>query len=302
MSSYPLYIETFEKGELKEKVEKGIEILRTCTLCPRECKKNRLENEKGTCNVGRYPIVSSYFPHHGEEAPLRGRFGSGTIFFSECNLRCVFCQNYEISHLGEGEKVSPQKLSDMMMTLQYLKCHNINFVTPTHVVPQILEALLIAIEKGLKLPIVYNSGGYDNVETIKLLDGIVDIYMPDIKFMDSEYSKRYMNASDYPEKVKLSLKEMHRQVGNLEIGDDGVAKRGLLVRHLVMPGGIQNTKIAMKFLSEEISPDTYVNIMFQYRPCGEAYKYKEINTMPDYIDFSNAMKDAKDEGIWRFDR
>lgn len=236
-------------------------MLRECRLCPRECGVDRLSDEKGYCRTGRKAMVASFNPHFGEEAPLVGKSGSGTIFFSSCNLRCSFCQNYEISHLREGAEVEARDLAAIMIQLASTGCHNINLVTPTHVVPQILEALSLAVENGLALPMVYNCGGYEKVETLKLLRGIVDIYMPDFKFWDSGWAERYCNAPDYREKAVSALKEMHKQVGDLEIDENGIAQRGLLARHLVMPREIAGTKEVMEFISREISPNTYVNVM-----------------------------------------
>ncbi|RMD59205.1 MAG: radical SAM protein, partial [Nitrospirae bacterium] len=287
----PLYIETYKKGILKDRIKEALNILEQCTLCPRECKVDRINGKRGVCRTGRLAMVSSYGPHFGEESPLVGVGGSGTIFFTNCNLLCVFCQNYEISHLGEGYEVDDKELANIMLELQKRGCHNINFVTPSHVVAQILEALPYAIEGGLNIPLVYNTSGYDALHTLKLLDGIIDIYMPDIKFFDPEVSKRYCKAPDYPEVVKRAVKEMHRQVGDLIIDENGLAVRGLLVRHLVMPEKKASTEEIMRFIAEEISKDTYINIMDQYRPCGEAYKYKELSrpiTRGEYIEAVNA--------------
>ncbi len=295
------YVRSLRDGTLRLKVETARELLRDCCVCARECRVNRLEGELGFCGIGAKALVSSAHPHFGEESPLVGSRGSGTIFFTSCNLKCVFCQNYEISHLMEGQEVSAEALADLMLGLQRMGCHNINFVTPSHVVPQILEALLPAAEKGLKVPLVYNTGGYDSVETLKLLDGVVDIYMPDLKFMDSRPSELLMNAPDYPEVVKDAIKEMHRQVGDLQTNELGVATRGLLVRHLVMPQGLANTRAAMGFLAREISASTYVNVMSQYRPCGRAMEYSETNRSLNRDEYVEAIKIAEVEGITRLD-
>ena len=297
----PSYISLFETGELERRVKKAIQLLERCTLCPRRCAVNRLKGEKGFCRTARKAIVASYNPHFGEEAPLVGKYGSGTIFISSCNLLCSFCQNYEISHLMEGVEVEAEQLAYMMLDLQNMGCHNINFVTPTHVVPQILEALLIAVKEGLNVPLVYNSGGYDNKETIELLEGIFDIYMPDFKFWDSKWSKRYMNAPDYRERAIESIKEMHRQVGDLIINKDGIAERGLIIRHLVMPNGIAGTENIMKFIAEELSPNTYVNIMDQYRPCGKAVDDPIINRMITAKEYREAIEYAHKAGLKRLD-
>jgi len=264
----PVYREAYDKGVLQERIERALSWMRKCTLCPRMCKVDRLNNERGRCLIGRYAVVASYGPHFGEESPLVGQKGSGTIFFAGCNLGCIFCQNYDISHTSDGYVVSAVQLADIMLELQRMGCHNINFVTPSHVIPQILESLPYAVEKGLSVPLVYNSSGYDRVSALKLLDGIVDIYMPDFKFWDSSLSKRWCDAEDYPDRAKAALKEMHRQVGDLVI-ENGLAKRGLLVRHLVMPGCLDDTKQILRFVAQEISPNTYINIMDQYRPMGE---------------------------------
>ncbi|RLB10083.1 MAG: radical SAM protein [Deltaproteobacteria bacterium] len=297
----PSYIELFEKGELEKKAQKAIKLLENCKICPRECGVNRIKGEKGFCRTGRKAIVASYNPHFGEEAPLVGKNGSGTIFISSCNLLCSFCQNYEISHLMEGVEVEAEQIAYMMLELQNMGCHNINFVTPTHVVPQILEALLIAVKQGLNIPLVYNSGGYDKKETIKLLDGVFDIYMPDFKFWDSKWAKKYMNASDYRERAKEAIKEMHRQVGDLVVNEEGIAVRGLIIRHLVMPNGIAGTEHIMKFIAEEISKNTYVNIMDQYRPCGKAVEDPIINRMITVEEYREAIEFAKKAGLKRLD-
>ena len=253
----------------------------------------------GICRTGRYARVSSYFPHHGEEDCLRGWNGSGTIFFSWCNLRCVFCQNYDISHRGEGVEVHPERLARMMLHLQSLGCHNINFVTPEHVVPQVLEALVIAVEGGLRLPIVYNTSAYDSMESLRLLDGVVDIYMPDFKIWDPEKAHRYLKARDYPEVARRVIKEMHRQVGVLKFDEHGLAKRGVLVRHLVMPGDVAGTEHILRFLAAEVAPDTYVNIMAQYYPAGmvSSERYPEINRRITSQEYWRAIRLAEELGL-----
>ncbi len=297
----PSYITLYNSGELTERIKKANEALKECQLCPRRCKVNRLAGEKGICKTAELPIVSNYSPHFGEESPLVGRYGSGTIFITNCNLGCIFCQNYEISHLGEGNEVSLKRFTEMMLRLQDMGCHNINFVTPTHVVPQILAALPIAIEGGLNVPLVYNTGGYDLVETLKLLDGVFDIYMPDFKFADSAVSTRFCKAKDYPEIAKAAIKEMHRQVVDLIINEEGIAESGLLIRHLVMPEGLAGTRKVMKFLAAEISKNTYVNIMDQYHPCGQAHKYPSIDRSITSEEYQEAVKIAHEEGIERLD-
>ncbi len=295
----PAYLESFTKGTLKEKAETGRSILQSCMLCPRECAVNRLSGETGICKTAQTAIVASYHPHFGEEAPLVGTNGSGTIFFAYCNLLCNFCQNYDISYFGYGRHVSAEELAGIMLSLQDEGCHNINFVTPTHVVPQILSALEIAAGKGLSLPLIYNTGAYDNVETLELLDGIIDIYMPDFKFWYPETAKMTCRAPDYPEKACLSLKEMHRQVGDLIVDKSGIARSGLLIRHLVMPGNIAGTPEIMSFIAKEISPESYVNIMPQYRPCGEADKIKELARYPSEKEIQEALESAVKAGLGR---
>ena len=297
----PAYINLYKTGKLLERIEKAQNLLKACQICPRRCKVNRLENKVGVCKVGRLPKVSSYNPHFGEESPLVGMHGSGTIFITSCNLGCVFCQNYEISHQGEGFEVSSERFAQMMIELQNMGCHNINFVTPTHVVPQILEALLIAVREGLKIPLVYNTGGYDLVETLELLEGVFDIYMPDFKFSNSEVAARLCKARDYPQVAMKAIKEMHRQVGDLVVDERGIAERGLIVRHLIMPNGLAGTRKVMQFLAQEISSNTYVNIMDQYRPCGLAHKYPEINRRISLEEFETALQIAREEGIYRLD-
>jgi putative pyruvate formate lyase activating enzyme len=297
----PVYVSALKDGKLQEKIDQAKEMLRECTICPRNCEVNRLEGEAGFCKVGERAIVSSANPHFGEEAPLVGSGGSGTIFMTSCNLKCVFCQNYEISHLMEGQEVDTDTLGGLMIGLQRLGCHNINFVTPSHVVLQILEAVKWAAEGGLRVPLVYNSGGYDSVETLRLLDGVIDIYMPDLKFMDPRISKELMNAPDYPEVARAAIIEMHRQVGDLQINEKGIAARGLLVRHLVMPDDLAETRKAMRFLATEVSTNTYVNIMNQYRPCGRAHEYPKLDRSVTRAEYLDAINSARQEGIERLD-
>ncbi|WP_286974433.1 radical SAM protein [Acetomicrobium sp. UBA5826] len=285
--------------KLSERLEKALEISSNCELCPRKCHVNRLKDEKSFCKTGRNAIVSSYGPHFGEEKVLVGRFGSGTIFFTHCNLACVFCQNYDISQLGKGNEVSAQELADIMLELQRMGCHNINLVSPTHCVAQILEALLIAFEEGLKIPIVYNTGGYDSVDTLKLLDGIVDIYMPDIKYGDDERGMRYSSAPNYFSVAKSAVKEMHRQVGDLKTDDSGIAVKGLLVRHLVLPNDLAGTEKVMEFLATEISTETFVNIMDQYHPLYKAKQYPELSRSINRAEFQRAVKIARKHSIHR---
>jgi len=297
----PSYIDLYKKGDLAERVEVALSRLAECKLCPRQCGVNRLEGEKGFCKTGRKAIVASYNAHFGEESPLVGQYGSGTIFMSSCNLLCSFCQNFEISHFREGREVEPEQMAAMMLALAQRGCHNINFVTPTHVIPQILEALLVAVREGLRVPLVYNTSGYDEVGSIELLEGIFDIYMPDFKFWDPKWAERYCHAPDYPEKARTAIKEMHRQVGDLVIDDRGIAQRGLLIRHLVMPNNIAGTKEIMQFIATELSPNTYVNVMDQYRPCGMAYEDEFINRRLTGQEFRSATQAAKKAGLTRLD-
>jgi putative pyruvate formate lyase activating enzyme len=298
----PLYLETYRRGLLKEKIAAASDILNQCTLCPRNCRVDRHHGERGLCRTGDQPVTSSFGPHFGEEDPLVGSRGSGTIFFTNCNLYCIFCQNYEISHGGEGEEVSFADLAAMMLNLQQRGCHNINFVTPSHQVYQILEGLSLAIEGGLKVPLVYNTGGYDALETLRLLDGVIDIYMPDFKFWDPAVAGELCQAGDYPEIARQALAEMHRQVGDLVVDEDGVARRGLLVRHLVLPDEMSGTKEIMQFLALEISPHTYVNVMGQYRPCGRASEHASLRKFLTAPEHAEALRLAREAGLTRLDR
>lgn len=299
----PAYVRTHAADGLRPKIDAALALLESCRLCPRECGVNRLEDEFAVCRSGRRARVSSCFPHGGEEDVLRGRNGSGTIFFSWCNLRCVFCQNSDISQQGGGNEAGPTELAGMMIRLQGMGCHNINFVTPEHVVPQILEALPLAIDAGLRIPLVYNTSGYDGLETIRLLDGIVDIYMPDFKFWDPENCRKYLIARDYRDTVVHTMTEMHRQVGDLRVDERGVALRGVLVRHLVMPGMLDDSRRIMEFLAG-LSSDTYVNLMGQYRPAWKVRttdRFPEINRLPTSADIEQALAAAREAGLWRFD-
>lgn len=298
----PAYLALYRSGELAERVAKAQQMLADCRVCPRNCGVNRLVGETAVCKIGRYAVVSSYFPHMGEEDCLRGWNGSGTIFFSMCNLRCVFCQNYDISQLKFGVEVTPQQLAAMMLQLQEMGCHNINCVTPEHVVPQMLEGLLIAVEGGLRLPIVYNTSAYDALDSLYLLNGIVDIYMPDFKLWNVDKALKYLKAKDYPAVARQVIVEMHRQVGVLKLDEHGLAKRGVLVRHLVMPGMLDETDAIMQFLAT-LSPDTYVNLMAQYYPSGKVTRttYSEINRCVGHSEFREAQASARAAGIRRLD-
>jgi len=296
-----VYLETHRSGRLAEKIRRGQRWLKRCTLCPRMCRVDRMAGEKGYCRTGRAAVVASYGPHYGEEQPLVGRRGSGTIFFSHCNLFCLFCQNFDISHGGAGTPVSAEQLAAMMLELQAQGCHNINFVTPTHVVVQLLEALPLAVEMGLKIPLVYNCGGYERVPALRLLDGVVDIYMPDFKFWEGQVAEELCAAPDYPERARLAVREMYRQAGDLQLDSAGVAERGLLVRHLVMPGGLAGTPAVMAFLATEISRNTYVNVMDQFHPCGRARKLPHLARRITSREFAEALDSARQAGLWRLD-
>lgn len=303
----PSYLALHRKGILRERVAAARQLLRICSVCPHACRVNRLAGELGTCRVGAKARVASFGPHFGEESPLVGQHGSGTIFFEGCNLRCIFCQNHDISHIDRQGDASPQAVDEaglaaIMLDLQAQGCHNINLVTPTHVVPQILAALPLAIEQGLHLPLVYNSSGYDHPQTLLLLDGIVDIYMPDCKFWTGQAAARYTNAADYPAVMQEALQEMHRQVGDLRIDQGGLAWRGLLVRHLVMPGLLAETRGVLEFLAREIGPATYVNIMDQYHPCHDAYSDGTINRPLHQDEYASALAMAEEAGIRRLDQ
>ena len=298
----PSYIRAYEKGWLKQKAAKARNLLQSCRLCPRKCGVDRLAGETGFCNTAKFAWVSSYSPHFGEEEPLVGTHGSGTIFFTHCNLLCLFCQNFEISHRGAGQEATDDDLAGIMLALQNQGCHNINFVTPSHVVPQILAAVEVAVQHGLNVPLVFNTGGYDRVATLKLLEGVFDIYMPDFKFWDSQVAENNCQAGDYPEMARRALAEMHRQVGDLQIDDAGIARRGLLIRHLVLPGGRAGTRDIMRFIARKISPASYVNVMSQYRPCGRAAEVKGLESHLAPGDYKNAVRAATEEGITRLDQ
>ena len=309
MDTYePKYISTYREGELHTRAALALKELEDCCACPRNCHVNRLQEKARVCNSGRYAVVSSAFPHFGEEDCLRGCNGSGTIFFGMCNLRCVFCQNWDISQRSAGSEHTAEEIADLMLTLQHRGCHNINFVTPEHVVPQLIEAMAAAVPRGLNVPVVYNTGAYDSVESLKLLDGLVDVYMPDFKFFNYESSRAYLKAKDYPERAREAIKEMHRQVGDLCFGSDGLARRGLLVRHLVMPNHSDDAAQIFEWLAHEISPDTYINIMGQYRPLhlvGASVsrgKYDGINRPPSGKELKAAHEAARQAGLWRFDQ
>jgi putative pyruvate formate lyase activating enzyme len=298
---------TLDRAELGRRVEAAVAMLADCRACPRDCGVNRLEDKWAACKTGRYAVVGSYFPHFGEEDCLRGWRGSGTIFFSHCNLRCVFCQNYDISQAikaGRGTGGStPDQLAGMMLELQRSGCHNINFVTPEHVVPQVIEAVAAAVEKGLCVPLVYNTSAYDSLESIAHLEGLVDIYMPDFKYWTAEQSRTYMMAENYPDAARAAIKAMHDQVGPLVFDDDGLARRGLLIRHLVMPRGLDETRAILEWISSELGPETYVNLMDQYYPAGKvsSERYSEINRHVSKAEFLEAQQIARGLGLRRLD-
>lgn len=292
---YPSYLDASSDGRLTNLSQKAYRMLESCAICPRKCKINRLKNETGFCKTGLLPKVCSFMAHHGEEPPISGKRGSGTIFFSHCNMRCLYCQNYEFSQLGQGKEVEFEELADIMLQLQGAGCHNINLVTPTHIMPQILKSLEIAISKGLNLPIVYNTGGYELAHIIKLLDGIVDIYLPDMRYGNPEAAEKYSSCSDYPLYNREAVKEMHRQVGIAKIDQEGIITRGLIIRHLVLPNNLAGTDKVMEFIAKNLSPDTYISLMSQYIPYYKALKEKELSrriTPEEYDAAKNLMHDC----------
>lgn len=298
----PGYLELQDRGILQERIEAAYGLLEVCRLCPRRCGVNRLKGEeRGFCRSGALPIVSSYGPHFGEERPLVGLRGSGTIFLTHCNLGCVFCQNYDISHEGHGREISLDRLADLMVELQAEGCHNLNFVTPTHFSAQILAALPQAIAGGLNLPLVYNCGGYESLEALGLLEGVFDLYMPDLKFANSQIGLAYCAVPDYFEVARAALKEMHRQGGDLRMDERGIAQRGLLVRHLVLPNGLASTQKAMEFLAQEVSRHTYVNLMDQYHPCHEAGQHAPLNRRITRAELEEALRITRQAGLYRLD-
>ena len=297
----PGYLTLLESSELAQRVESAISHLQSCDVCPLQCGVDRIQGELGVCQTGRLAQVSSYGPHPGEERPLSGWRGSGTIFFTRCNLRCVFCQNADISQSSMGQEVSAEELASLMLEIQRLGCHNLNLVSPSHIVPQILESLLLAAQQGLTLPIVYNSGGYDSQEMLTLLDGVVDIYMPDMKYGDSDRAYQYSRIRDYPQVNQAAVLEMQRQVGDLQVDKDGVAQRGLLIRHLVLPNGLADSELIFKFLAEEVSKNVYLNIMAQYRPAYKAHQIPELSRRIQSDEYREVVKLAKQFGLTRLD-
>jgi putative pyruvate formate lyase activating enzyme len=305
--TYPAYLALHASGELARRAARAVASLADCRACPRLCGVDRLADRRAVCRSGRWARVASYFPHHGEEDCLRGSLGSGTIFFSWCNLRCAFCQNWETSHEGEGTETPPGVLAGMMLQLQERGCHNLNLVTPEHVVPQVLEALVIAVERGLRIPIVYNTSAYDAMESLRWMDGVVDIYMPDFKVWEEDAASRFLSAPDYPAAARQAIREMHRQVGDLVIGPDGLARRGLLVRHLVLPGGMAGTPEVARWLAREISAETYLNLMDQYRPAGEVLhprsreRYGVLGRTVTETEWEGALGAVRAAGLRRLD-
>lgn len=301
-TDYPSYIKLHKSGELSERIKSLKSIYESCHLCPRDCRVDRTKGQLGHCQASDRVKVSSANPHFGEESPLVGKYGSGTIFFSHCGLRCVYCQNYTISIEGEGIEIADRRLADSMIALQKMGCHNINVVTPTHYVPNIVSALEKAIQRGLKIPLVYNTGGYDKLEVLQLLDGVIDIYMPDCKYMDPKHAATYSaGAYSYPYYVKIALKEMFRQVGDLVV-EKGIARRGLIIRHLVLPNRIAGTEQFLKFVAENLSKNTYLNIMRQYRPEHRAKEYPELARRINRKEYTEALQWAKKYGLFRLDR
>ena len=286
----PVYLKSFHNGYLDKIIAKLFKCLESCAICPRKCRVNRISDIQGFCRTGLKPQVYSYMAHHGEEPPVSGIKGSGTIFFSNCNMACVYCQNYEFSQGGAGREVDFEELAGFMLELQKMGCHNINLVTPTHILPQILKSLKMAISAGLKIPLVYNTSGYELPEIIKLLDGIIDIYMPDMRYADAEAAFQFSAASDYPEYNRKAVKEMYRQVGTAQIDEEGIIKRGLIIRHLVLPNNLSGTERIMRFIAEDLSRDTYISLMSQYLPYHKAVEFKAINRRLKLKEYAEAKE------------
>ena len=296
------YLALHHSGELQNRAIDARRRLTKCDLCANHCLADRLTDpDRARCMTGEHAVVCSIGPHHGEERPISGRRGSGTIFFGWCNLGCVFCQNWQISHQGEGREMDGKILADRMLSLQAAGCHNINFVSPSHVIPQILSALVVAAEQGLKLPLVYNSGGYDSPEGLALMDGVIDIYMPDMKFADSQLAAPYLGVSDYAEINRNAVLEMHRQVGDLALDETNIARRGLLIRHLILPEGLAGTEQTLTFIAEQVSRDTYLNLMGQYRPCFQASQLPGLDRRPNRSELHQVRVIAKRLGLHRLD-
>jgi putative pyruvate formate lyase activating enzyme len=294
---YPSYLELHKRGELNKRVKAALRLLESCSLCPRKCGVNRIRDEQGFCKTGYLARVYSYMPHFGEEPPISGHSGSGTIFFSGCNMACVYCQNYKFSQLNRGRKVESEELAQFMLELQELGCHNINLVTPTHVLPQILKALYLAIPKGLKLPLVYNTGGYELPEVIRLLEGIVDIFLPDMRYGERELSLKYSNAPDYPEYNQAAVRQMYQQIGEAEFDQQGLIKRGMIIRHLVLPNNIAGTTRIMRFIAQEISTQTYISLMSQYAPYYKAGQFPAISRQISNEEYEQARQIMEKFGL-----
>ncbi len=297
----PGYLGLLETGEFYQRVSEATMRLESCEMCSLRCGANRREGQLGKCRTSEKARLSSYGPHMGEESVLRGTKGSGTVFFGGCSMRCQYCQNYDISQTRVGDEIEAEDLADIMLELQDYGCHNINFVTPDHVVPQIMLAVLVAAKKGLEIPLVWNSGGFDSIESLRLLDRIIDIYMPDMKYSDARTARRYSRVENYPETNREAVREMHRQVGDLVLNEEGTAQRGLLVRHLVLPHGLAGTEETMRFLAEEISTETYVNIMGQYRPTFQAHLFASLNRPVTPEEYKEAVEMARQAGITRLE-
>lgn len=297
-ASYPRYLALYECGILQARVEEARKRLEVCTLCPRVCRANRLDGEIGQCNTGRFALVSSFGSHFGEESVLRGTRGSGTVFFAGCNSRRLYCQNYEISQLLDGSAVTAEQLAEIFLRVQRMGCHNLNLVTPSHVVAQMLEALEIAISQGFRLPLVYNTSAYDSVQSLKLLDGVVDIYMPDLKYSDSKIAEKYSGISHYWEVARVAFQKMQSQVGDLVV-EDGLAKRGLLIRHLVLPSSLAGSQEALRFIAEKLSRDSWVNIMAQYHPAYKALDYPELSRRITSQEHGKVVEYARSLGLHR---
>jgi len=295
--SYPSYLKTFQDSALSKRIKEAYKSLENCQICPRKCGVNRLNGEKGFCRVGINPVVCSYMPHHGEEPPISGNKGSGTIFFSYCNLKCVYCQNYQFSQEEEGQEISVEKLCEYMLSLQDLDCHNINLVTPTHFMPQIIKALALAIPKGLEIPLVYNTSGYELPQIIKMLDGIIDIYLADMRYADNKNSLKYSQAPDYPFYNQEAVKEMYKQVGESEFDNNGVIKKGLIIRHLVLPENISGTEKITQFISESLSKKVYISLMSQYQPYYKVHRYPELSRRITQEEYQEAMSCLNKYGL-----
>jgi putative pyruvate formate lyase activating enzyme len=298
----PAYLQLIKTGEFQHRVAEAATLLTNCIGCGWECHVDRRTDKLGVCRTGLRVRISSFGSHMGEEDPLRGWRGSGTIFFTRCSLRCQYCQNHDISQRNNGEEVDSIRLADIMLVLQSSGCHNINLVSPTHVVPQIMEAVMIAAQNGLRLPLVYNTGGYDSLACLKLLDGIIDIYMPDMKYANANIGLKYSKIRNYPHVNQIAVREMHRQVGDLQINEQGIATHGLLVRHLILPNNIAGTSEVVRFLAEEISRNTYLNLMDQYHPCFNAHLYTRLNRPINTQEYQTAVRLAHEAGLYRLDK